>query len=448
MTMTLNMKRNNMKRKHHSLTTNTTSPLLSLPEETIIHILSYSLPSKESQQWEWIGVLSQTCRTLRPIAQSLAPSRLFLEYFFNYETCVLNSTDSETIDAREGILQTLCDFRWKRSKLMELHVNGPYSTDIVEDWGTSHEGIRTLLRDLISTPASLPNLEWLDIEMDLSDYDLVDAECLQRMPSALPNLQQLCLGNCVVEKRRGFTPNDLKNYFDSLHKPLVSLSLAGVKWLTDDHVEAIMPSIGKHLTRLELADCGIWVDEDQDLYGGHAYELIKLADRSLISIANSCQKLESFTITESDITSAGLGSVLSNNISITTLNLSENKGLDTAATGLISQYLPRLRVLRNYWPRPQDWLTDDGLVALLEAQERESGGLGISLELIGLYDATSDGPLTIRGLKYAIEKGVQEIETCGALHGSIVALKTNTKLCQPYWNGNQYMDGSHHEREK
>ena len=394
-------------------------------------------------------MLSQTCRTLRPIAQSLAPSRLFLKDFLHYETCVPNSTASDTIDARKGILQTLRDFRWKRSKLMELHVNA-LSTLI--DELTVHRGIRTLLRDLISTPASLPNLRWLDIELqsdDISDYDLVDVECLQRMPSTLPNLQQLCLGNCFVEKRRGFTSNVLKHFFDSLQKPLVSLSLVRVQWLTDNHVEVIMPSIGKHLTRLELADCGTWDcdDEEDELY---EYPWIRLTDRTVISIANSCKNLESFTVASSDITIFGLRSVLSNNRSITTLNLSGNKGLDTIAAGLISQYLPRLRVIRNYWSDSQGWLTDDGLIALLDAQERESEGLGISLERIGLFTySTGDiSPLAVKGLKYAIEKGLQEIEiNQGTVHDLIVALKkSNVKLYQPHYV--HFMDGSHYEREK
>ena len=95
--------------------------ILALPDEAILkNVLSYSLPRQECQVWEWVGMLSQTCCAFRRIAQSLAPSRLTLAHFVNYQPI---DTAGESFDARVGILQTLQDFSWKRQHLKELHIN-------------------------------------------------------------------------------------------------------------------------------------------------------------------------------------------------------------------------------------------------------------------------------------------------------------------------------------
>ena len=146
----------------------------------------------------------------------------------------------------------------------------------------------------------------------------------------------------------------------------------------------------------------------------------------------------------SDITSRGLEMVLSANTGITTLNLSDNGRLEPRAVDIISQYLPRLKELRNYWSSEGEWLTDAGLIALVDAQEKESGGSGIFLNLVGLSNCKfeHDGPqLTIRGMKYAIEKGVKEIEVDeGDLYYSIKELGSDVKLYQAEYP--HYIDGS------
>ena len=48
--------------------------------------------------------------------------------------------------------------------------------------------ILAMMRSLLTTPSSLPQLEWLDIELQrdhIFGYDLIDAEIMQSMPSAM-----------------------------------------------------------------------------------------------------------------------------------------------------------------------------------------------------------------------------------------------------------------------
>jgi len=348
--------------------------------------------------------------------------------------------------------------------LKEFHVNPSSVLRSSGDALLACNDIQVLLRTLITTPSSFPKLEWLDIELqsdDVYDYNLIDAESLPLIPDALPALQKLCLCKCFEDGEEEFnnnTPFSLTQIFLSLHTPLTSLSICGPMWMTDAHVEAIMPIIGENLVRLELVSCVAY----NEPFGTET----RLSDNSLVSIAQHCKQLKSFSMVDSEITKLGLGWVLSANTGITTLNLSASTRLwtpDDSAFDIISKYLPRLKEIRNYWPGGRgrrDWFTDDGLIALVNAQEKESGGSGIFLKLIGVsnYDMLFVSKLTIRGMKYVIEKGVREIEIdeckvypgdflqeSKTLQGSIVNLGSDVKLYQPHYV--HYIDGSLYERE-
>jgi len=303
-------------------------------------------------------------------------------------------------------------------------------------------GIEDLLRTLLTTQASFPELEWLDIELQsdaVYGFDLIDAETLRLMPDAIPALHKLCLSICFKHGHREVSPYRLKRFFTNLQTPLVSLSMCGPEWMTDAHVEAIMPIIGKNLVRLELVDC---------VYDEHYSGVeTKLSDNSLVPIAQHCKKLKSFSMVGSHISCRGLEMVLSASTGITTLNLSDSRRLEPRAAVIISRYLPRLEVLRNYWPGGSpDWLSDVSLIDLVDAQEKESGGSGIFLKQIGLWTDVDDQLLTIRGVKYAIEKGVKEIEiNKDALHSEIVNLGSDVQLYQAHYV--HYIDGSLYERE-
>lgn len=111
---------------------------------------------------------------------------------------------------------------------------------------------------------------------------------------------------------------------------------------------AFLPFVGYHLVRLELLDC-VFFDGDVEE---------PLTD-SLLAVSQYCSNLESFAITESDITTSGIEQALNNTNPdiVTTLNLSGSHQLDSRAVSIISNYLPRLRKIRIYW-NSEDWLTD------------------------------------------------------------------------------------------
>ena len=447
---------NNVSTHNNCNTSNTNINLLSLPEEALNNILSYSLPQKECQVWEWIGILSQTCTSLRRFAQTYAPTRIVLKDFINY--CQIDSW--EFSDVRIGFLQSLHDCSWKRQHLKEFHVDWSSvlrereQRDGEEPIHPGHRmiecnDIRRLLQTLITTEGSFSELEWLDIELQsdaVFGYNVINAETLRLMPDALPALHKLCLSQCFKHGIREISPYRLKRFFTNLQTPLTSLSLCGPTWMTDAHVEVMIPIVGENLVRLELVDCMLWdreSDDDPEVYP---------TDRGMISIAEHCNQLESFSVVGSNITYRGLERVLSGaNTGIVSLNLSDSKRLEPRAVNVISRYLPHLKELRNYWPGGSpDWLNDDdGLIAFVNAQEKESyGSERICLKLLGLNHSSFE----TRGIRYAIEKGVEEIEIDMGddLLGSILDLGLDVKLFQAHddQDYHHHIDGSYYVRKR
>ena len=427
---------NNDSAQNCNTPTNTNINLFSLPDEAINNIISYGMTQKECQVWEWIGILSQTCRSLRRLAQTYAPTRIVLKDF----KCYTRLSNSErSVDVRIGFLESLRDHKWTRRRLKEFHVD-PVSVLEGEDWRSEQvcNGIKDLLRTLITTEGSFPELEWIDIELQskvFSGYDLIDAESLRLMPDALPALKKLCLSKCFKHGKREISLHQLRQFFTSLQTSLTSISICGPEWMTDSHIEAIMPIIGENLVRLELVDCMLWNNEEG------IFEAC-LTDDSLITIAQYCTQLKSFSMVGSDITTRNLERLLSTNTGITTLNLSENGQLDTRTVNVISKHLPRLEELRNAWYVGGDWLSDDGLIALVDAQEKESDGSErICLKLLGLNSSY----LTVRGIKHAIDNGVREIEMHrGNLYDSILDLGSDVKLYRPHTG--HFIDGGLYEQ--
>jgi len=239
---------------------NTNINLLSLPDEALDNIISYSIPRTEYQYevWEWIGILNQTCRSFRRFAQTYAPTRIVLEDFVIYYT--YSNGNEGCVDYRVEFLRSLRDCSWKRQHLKELHVNHEaVLQSTIDGWGHERrsrecsEEIKALLRNLLTTQTSFPELEWLDIELqsdDVDEYDLINAKTLRLMPDAFPALHKLCLSQCFKYDKREISPYRLKRFFTNLQTPLVSLSMCSSSWMTDAHVEAIMPIIGKNLVVL------------------------------------------------------------------------------------------------------------------------------------------------------------------------------------------------------
>ncbi len=386
--------------------------------------------------------MNQTFPAFRPIFVSYLPTSINLADFEHYHK--IDGTSDDEFDARVGIIRSIHDYSWKRVNLKEFHWIWGSDGWMGNEPGEMHETIRLLLRSLFTRPASLPALEWLDIDLQSDNvlgFNLFDATILRGLPTALPSLKQLCLCNCFHEEEV-LSPDVLKEFFECMQTPLESLSLGEVYWMTDAHVEAFMPVIGQHLIRLELVTCMDFSDEEGNI--DFDYIPIHLTDRSASAIAQTCTKLESFSLADSDITTSGLQRVISNNPEITTLDLSKNESLGDNTVDILARFLPRLKELRNYWVR-SNWLTDDSLISLINAQEKLNGG--VCLNLIGLQ---SEDNLTIRGLEYAIKKGVKVIETdhdLRSLTAEVVA-KLESEYDVKFWQAKYsiYLDGARYER--
>ena len=93
--------------------------IISLPDETIRAILEYTLPQRECQRLEWIGILSRTCKSFREISQGFAPKIFMLLDYVSYDPIVR----PRSFNARVGILKSIHKFSWMRANLEEFHVS-------------------------------------------------------------------------------------------------------------------------------------------------------------------------------------------------------------------------------------------------------------------------------------------------------------------------------------
>ena len=337
--------------------------LLRLPGETLDHVLSYTLPDEECQTLEYLGVLCGVCRRFRTFARTAAPARLYLHDFDGGYPAL--SRQSTSGDKRARVLRALLRHGWMRQNLEEFHVN--WTSVLKKNYSVCHT-IRGLLRDLLSLPGGLPSLTWLDINLQCSvlwDYHGIDGVLLQHMPAAMPSIESLCLVACFPRgddnqeaREVEITPDQWTNFFRQLNRPLQSLSLGEVI-MTDKHVEAFMPVVGRDLRRLELIECATHDLEEDEEY--------RLGDDSAIAVANNCAKLVSLSFAQSDITTSALRSVLASNPGIRTLDLSLNERLESDAVGVIAQCLPQLTELRHYYHSGDaDWLNNTTLESLCD----------------------------------------------------------------------------------
>jgi len=293
--------------------------LLRLPGETLDHVLSYTLPDEECQTLEYLGVLCGVCRRFRAFAMTAAPARLYLHDFDDEYPAL--SRKSTSGDKRARVLRALLSHGWMRQNLEEFHVS---SSSVLLKNGKGRsicDTIRSLLRDLLVLPGGFPSLTWLDINLQsdlIWDYHGVDGALLQHMPAAMPSLERLCLVACFPRGDDNqealeleITSDQWINFFRRLNRPLQSLSL-GRMTMSDEHVEAFMPFVGRDLRRLELIFCYTYDYEVDKEY--------RLGDDSAIAVANNCTNLESFSFALSNITASALKSVLASNPGIRTLD--------------------------------------------------------------------------------------------------------------------------------
>jgi hypothetical protein len=195
------------------------------------------------------------------------------------------------------------------------------------------------------------------------------------------------------------SPSQLKHFAQSLKSPLESLSFAQVHWMSDEHVAAFLPVMGRDLTSLELIDCVVFqtgefgVDVDAEDEGEEDREqVVHLTDAGIAVVARECRRLESLSITDSETTATGLAEVLQANSALRTLDLSSSTSLGRDAAGVIAMCTPHLITLRNCWGGNPPWLDDDGIITIMNGQLKASKGKGVSLRTIGLqsdWDVTN-----------------------------------------------------------
>ena len=221
---------------------------------------------------------------------------------------------------------------------------------------------------------------------------------------------------------------------------LTCLSLGGTS-ITDSHVKSIVSTFGNKLELLELINCA---DHNQVVYHDRGFaDALKLTSASAMFIARHCNKLKSLALVDTMIDSAGLREVLSSNPLIVTLNISSSMMLTVDASVAIAQYSVNLKELRvGCWCTGEfGWLGDEGFATIVDAAKRNSGGL----KLIGLEKLDNEANnLTIRGISYAVENGLETIEVCGKSphYEEIVALNSQVKYIQPPYS--TYVNGSHY----
>lgn len=446
--------------------------LANLPDETLGHILSYALPPagprRESQMWEASVKIGGACRRLREAMDAdprLAPAVLCLDDFVSYECSqrhTATDTESDALehtlnshkkglhkkkdgggkDRRLALLNSLNASARMRKHVREIHVHAPGITTDYVDVKKVSRIILPELKKLLTEEDSLPNLNWLDVE--LSSYpnvcvhtSLVDANTLPAMASALPSLERLCLVECFAGTVDAVTPDCMRRFCAGLRRPLRALTIGSARCLTDEHVVVMMPALGPGLTCLELLDV-----RDRN----HDY----LSNIAMDSIASHCGGLETFGFTDSCVTTLGLEGVLRNNPGITTLNLSRNIMLGFDTVDVIASYLPRLEVLRDYHRvgNGNDWLNNRTLMSLVDSLVLSDGagaGRGMRLRRIGLYakSSKSDVPSIEGGVARAIECGLKEVEINKESTGSFVSdqrVKVYESKYKNYAAGSRYGD--------
>ena len=415
--------------------------LVKLPDETLGHILSYALPSSgprhESQMWEASVKIGGACRRLREAMDAdsrFAPTVLCLDDFVSYECApsgkehtlktykkgLYKEKGGEGKDRRLALLKSLNASPRMRKHVREIHVHANGITSDYVDVKKVSRIILPELKKLLTQEDSLPNLDWLDVE--LSSYPnvcvhtaLIDKNTLPAMASALPSLERLCLVECFAGTVDPVTPDCLRRFCSDLRRPLKALTIGSARCLTDEHVVVMMPLVGPSLRCLELLDVR---DSNHDY----------LSNITMDSIASHCDKLETFGFTDSCVTTLGLEGVLRNNPGITTLNLSRNIMLGFDTVDVIASNLPRLEVLRDYHrvSNGNDWLNNRTLTSLVDSLVLSDGagaGKGMRLRRIGLYtkSSNSDVPSVEGGMARAIECGLREVEVNKDSTGSFVS---------------------------
>ena len=278
------------------------SSLADMPVEVLGLVLRYARPVQSHHQFEWSGLVSQTCRIFRTITREIDEVHslidLDLNVFEKHVSLVQPNSTAKPSFLLLKFLESLIKFEHQRARIKAFHYNFAildYNNKELND--SERKSLRNalvfLLRPLFRL--AFPNLSYLDINCtkDYSELQLVDWNFLRSLPIALPKLERLTLGHCISD----FIPNamnevtaeNLLEFASSLQTPLRALSLSYAPWLSDERLDAFLKASGQNLELLELVDCSMW-DHTSD------EGAVPLKCASLQSVAKHCTKLNVFRL--------------------------------------------------------------------------------------------------------------------------------------------------------
>lgn len=396
------------KKLKRDASTESLPPLLSLPDEILKIVLSYAFPQvsrwdeSEMPQWQWVGIISLTCRRIRDVTREIAP-KVFDSSELYFENDEDTDDDDDSVDANTcrmwqkmvpGLLCSLQEFPWRGERLLELHIDKSCFElyPPLEWFGSDTEPIPSImaaLRSILTSASALPNLEWLDIcapiETDgypfRSSCNLLDTKTLLAIPFCLPKVTKLTLVG-IFDHSEKLSPRQFRKFLRAWSKPLQALTLGQVRWMNDAHVQLIAEEVGSNLSTLELLDCNYAVEGER----WNDFEAQYLTVASATTIAQTCRSLESFSLTCTEpnhFMTRNLESIVCQNPGLCQLNVSGTTNIDATSIIALLSSIPNLRTFRAHWC---DWLNDEILLALITSQEqrKEQHGGNLCLKTIGI----------------------------------------------------------------
>ena len=210
----------------------------------------------------------------------------------------------------------------------------------------AHKTYDAVVRELLTTPDVLPNLEEVVIERTDRAF-LVSAAFLSSIGKAHPKLRKLCLYNCWGS--RPFTVREAAD-IGAATQNLESFRIQGQScgYLGDRHLDRLVTHWSK-LQELEIA-----IDRQPS----------NITDDGLRSIARSTHNLRVLELRLTHMTSTGLEDILISNPHLRVLNISQCPNLGRQTIPSLVQYAPSLHVLHVHCC---PWMDDTALQRLVHS---------------------------------------------------------------------------------
>ena len=350
-----------------------TISLLDLPTDILEDILQLSAPRVYGARWLWLSRIAGTCRVFRAFAQDPENIPWKFDLLWSFEDDEWDQGDEDANSRvpesrRVQLLHSFMDAKWKGAALTSLEVDNFACLCTGND---ADPDILKALRQLLTTPGALPNVDRLKIDVHCDwacseNFHLVDGPFLTAMAKAMPKIQDLELNGCFGTNAKPVKPATLKRFVRSLDQPLDSLTLGTCEWLRDEHLQALLPNTD--LMSLSLYQCVQYEDDssDDDVWGWQPARKTCLTDKGLEVIGRCCDRLHDLTLTYLDITTRGVECALRGpGESLNYLNLSVCHRIDASVFAVIGEHAC------NLWSFRADncrWYNDAGLLLLVTSQ--------------------------------------------------------------------------------